>query len=117
MVAWAEIVAYVRREEGAAEYAHPLNKVWACIPEVVAGLGWGVEAVDDVAHRVRVKTWSGLFAWGSVFLIDVVAVSDGTTRVNVRAETPVTAITGLVDFGRTGQMIGVFFQELQRQLG
>ena len=106
----------MRREEGNEEFAYPLKKVWACIPKVVASLGWSVEAVDDAAHRAKVKTKSGFMAWGSMFLIDAVAGNEKTTRVNVKAETPVTAITGLVDFGRTGQRIDAFFQELKRQL-
>jgi hypothetical protein len=116
MEARVEIVAYVRREESMMEFAHPLRKVWARIPKALVNLGWSVELVDDVAHRVKVKTQSGLMAWGSVFLIDAVAIHAKSTRVSVAAETPVTAITGLVDFGRTGQRIDLFFQELQRQL-
>jgi len=115
-VTGAKIVAYVRREESMIELPYPLKKVWSRVPKTLVSLGWSVELVDDAAHRVKVKTRSSLMAWGSVFLIDAVAVNEKTTRVSVAAETPVTAITGLVDFGRTGQRIDLFFQELQRQL-
>ncbi len=109
-------MAYVRREQSEREFAYPLKKVWASIPKTLENLGWSLEATDEAAHRVKVKTQSGLMAWGSVLLIDVAAVKDKTTRVSVAAETPVTAITGLVDFGRTGQRIESFFDELQSQL-
>lgn len=112
----AKIVAYVRREESTIELSHPLKKVWARIQKTVVSLGWTVEQVDDASHRVKVKSQSSLMAWGSLFIIEAVAINEKTTRISVAAETPVTAITGLVDFGRTGQRIDLFFKELERQL-
>lgn len=116
MTRGAKTLAYVRREESMIELPHPLKKVWASIPKTLVSLGWSVEQIDNVAHRVKVKTRSSLMAWGSEFLIDAAAVNDKTTRVTVAAETPVTAITGLVDFGRGRQRIDLFFQELQARL-
>jgi len=109
-------VAYVRREENMMELTYPLKKVWAVIPKALVSLRWNVEVIDDTAHRVKAKTKTSLMAWGSVFLIDAVPIDNNTTRVSVVAETAVTTITGLVDYGRTRQRIELFFQELQKQL-
>jgi len=98
------------------ELAYPLKKVWAAIPKALVSLGWNVELIDDIAHRVEAKTKTSLMAWGSVFLIDVVPIDKNTTRVSVVAETAVTTVTALADYGRTRQRIELFFQELQKQL-
>jgi hypothetical protein len=109
-------VAWVRKGEDMIELAYPLKKVWAAIPKALVSLGWNVELIDDIAHRVKAKTKTSLMAWGSVFLIGVVPIDKNTTRVSVVAETAVTTVTALVDYGRTRQRIELFFQELQKQL-
>jgi hypothetical protein len=55
-------------------------------------------------------------SWGSVLLIDAMAVDRNTTRVSVVAETPVTTITAMVEFGRARLRINLFFAELEKQL-
>lgn len=109
-------MAYVRREQNMVELAYPLKKVWTVIPKALDTVGCNVELVDDNAHRVKAKTSTSLMAWGSVLLIDVLSVDKNTTRVSVRAETPVTTVTALVDYGRTRQTIELFFRELKKQL-
>jgi uncharacterized lipoprotein len=109
-------MAYVRKKEITLELAYPLNKVWRAIPKALNSLGWKVECIDDITHRVRAKTKTNLMAWGSVFLIDAVPMDESTTRVSVAAETPVTTVTALVDYGRTWQRIELFLEELRKQL-
>ena len=109
-------MAYLRKEKETVEIAYSLNKVWTAIPKALTRLEWIVEQIDDTTHRARVKTKAGFISWSSVLLIDAVPVNENTTRVSVAAETPVTTITAIVDFGQTGRRIELFFEELARQL-
>jgi hypothetical protein len=109
-------MAYLRKEKETVEIAHPLNKVWTAIPKALTNLEWNVEQIDDTTHRAKAKTKAGFMSYGSVLLIDVVPVDENTTRVSVAAETPVTTITAVVDFGRTRDRIELFFEELAKQL-
>jgi hypothetical protein len=43
-------------------------------------------------------------------------VDEKTARVTVTAETPVTTITSIFDFGRTRDRIELFFEALAKQL-
>ena len=112
----SERMAYLRKEREMVEIAYSLNNVWTAIPKVLTSLEWGVEQIDDTAHHVKAKTKAGLMSWSSVLLIDAVPVDKNTTRVSVAAETPVTTITAMVEFGRTRQRIDLFFTELEKQL-
>jgi hypothetical protein len=109
-------VAYLRKEKETVEIDYPLGKVWAAIPEALTSIEWTVEQVDDTAHYVKVKTKAGFMSYASVLLINAVAVDEKTARVTVTAETPVTTITSLVDFGRTRDRIELFFETLAKQL-
>jgi hypothetical protein len=109
-------VAYLRKEKETVEIAYSLNKVWTTIPKALTSLEWTVEQIDETAHRVKAKTKAGLMSYGSLFLIDAVPVDENTTRVSVVAETPVTTITAIVDFGRTRERIDLFFAALAKQL-
>lgn len=108
-------MAYLRKEKETVEIAYSLNKVWTAIPKALTSLKWNIEQIDDTAHHVKAKTTAGFVSWSSVLLIDAVPVDEKTTRVSVAAETPVTTITAIVDFGRTRQRIDLFFTELAKQ--
>ena len=109
-------MAYLQKEKATVEIAYSLNKVWTAIPKVLTSLEWDIDQIDDTAHHVKIRTKSSLMSWGSVLLIDAIAVDRSTTRVSVVAETPVTTITAMVEFGRTRQRIYMFFIELKKQL-
>jgi len=109
-------MAYLRKEKETVEIVYSLNKVWAAIPKALTSLEWDVEQIDDTAHHVKAKTTAGFVSWSSVLLIDAVPVDENTTGVSVAAETPVTTITAIVDFGRTRQRIDLFFAALAKQL-
>jgi hypothetical protein len=109
-------VAYLRKENETVEITYSLNKVWKAIQKVFASLEWDTEQIDDVSHHVKAKTKAGPISWGSLLLIDVVPVGENVTRVSVAAETPVTTISAIVDFGQTRRRIAQFFTELARQL-
>ena len=115
-IALVENMAYVRREGGMLKLAYPMNKVWDAIPKALTSLGWNVEHIDDTAHRVKAKTKTSLMAYGTILLIEATPVDQKNTEVSVRAETPVTTVTALIDFGQTRKRIELFFLELRDQL-
>jgi hypothetical protein len=109
-------MAYLRKEKETVEIDYPLGKVWAAVPKALASLEWTVEETDDTAHHVKAKTKGGFMSYPSVLIIDAVAVDEKTARVKVTAETPVTTITSIADFGRTRDRIELFFEALAKQL-
>jgi hypothetical protein len=109
-------VAYLRKEREKVEIDYPLGEIWAAISKALTSLEWTVEQVDDTVHHVKAKTKPGFMSYASVLLIDAVLVDEKTARVMVTAETPVTTITSIVDFGRTRDRIELFFEELAKQL-
>lgn len=72
--------------------------------------------VNSNTNHVEAKTKSGLMSYSSVLLISAVPLGPSTTKVTVKAETPVTTITALADFGRTQRRIFLFFEELSKEL-
>jgi len=109
-------VAYLRKEKETVEIDYPVDKVWAAIPKALTSLEWTVEEIDDTAHHVKAETKAGFMSYASVLLINAVTVDEKTVRVTVTAETPVTTITSIVDFGRTQDRIELFFEALAKQL-
>ena len=109
-------MAYLRKEKETVEMDYSLNKVWKAIQNVLKNLELNIEQIDEGEHHVKATTRTALLAWGSVLLIDVVPVNVNTTRVSVTAETPVTTITSVIDFGLTKRRINVFLGELSHEL-
>ena len=95
---------------------YPLDKIWKTILRVFSKLKWTVLKSNYGDHHVEAKTKSGLMSYSSILLIDVHPLSPSTTKVTVKAETPVTTITALVDFGRTQRRIFLFLEELSKEL-
>jgi hypothetical protein len=79
-------------------------------------LEWKVEETKEEIHQMKVKTKANFMAYPSILTIDVIIVSEKITRVKVLAETPVTTITGIVDFGRTRERIDSLLLGLVKQL-
>jgi hypothetical protein len=109
-------MAYLRKEKETFEIDYSLLKIWRAIPKVLASLEWAIDEIDDAAHHVKAKTKAGFMAYSSVLLIDAVPVNKKTARVTVTAETPVTTITSIADFGRTQHRVDLFFEALAKQL-
>gem|GEM_PF-398904 len=109
-------MAYLRKDDETVEIDHPLWKVWAGTQNALKILQWSTEQVDEAAHRVKAKTKAGPWSWGSILLINVTPVNESTTRVSVAAETTITMITAIIDFGQGRRRIGQFFAELAKQL-
>jgi hypothetical protein len=109
-------MAYLRDENEKLEIDYPLQKIWDAIPAVVKILEWTIEEKDDAAHKVKLKTKGGFMAYGSTFFVEVAAVDEKTTCMSIKAETPVTTITSVIDFGRTRDRIGQFIEMLADQM-
>lgn len=109
-------MAYLRKENETIEIDYSLDKVWAAVPKALASLEWAVEETDDTKHHIKAKTKGAFMSYPSMLIIDVVVVDKKTTRCKVRAETPVTTITSIADFGRTRDRIDIFFEALAKQL-
>jgi hypothetical protein len=109
-------VAYLRKENDTVEIDYPLGKVWKAVPLALASLEWTIEEKDDEAHHAKVKTKGAFLSYPSVLIIDAVAVDKKTSRCKITAETPVTTITGMADFGRSRDRIDLFLEALAKQL-
>ena len=109
-------MAYLRNENEKIEVDYPLEKIWAAIPEAVKILEWKIEEKNDETHKATVKTKGGFMAYNSIMQIEVTAVDENTTRISIKAETPVTTITSIIDFGRTRDRMGQFIEILAKQM-
>jgi hypothetical protein len=109
-------MAYLRKEKEIVELDFPLDKVWEAMDKTVASLEWKIEENDESAHKLKVKTKANFMAYASELMINAVASDEKVTRVTVSAETPVTTITGIVDFGRTNERINTFLLGMVKQL-
>ena len=109
-------MAYLRKEKEIVEMDYPLNTVWADIENAIVSLEWKVEEKNEATHMLKTKTKANFMAYASILTIDATASSGPTTRVTITAETPVTTITGIVDFGKTRERIDSFFLALIKQL-
>ena len=109
-------VAYLRKEKETVEVDYSLEKIWVAIPKTIASLGWIIEEIDDKLNQIKVKTKGSFLSYPSVFRIKAIAINKKTMQLTVIAETPVTTITSIADFGRTRHRIDLFFQALANQL-
>ena len=109
-------MAYLRKEKETVEISYPLEMVWAAIPKAVKTLEWKIEEKNDETHNAKVKTKSGFMSYSSVLYIDAISVDEKTTRMSVNAETPVTTITSIADFGRTKDRIELLIETLAKQM-
>jgi len=110
-------MAYLRREKEIVEMDYPLEKVWEDIEKAITSLEWTVKEKNEALHQVKTQTKTNFMAYSSIITIDATAkVEEKTTRVTVTAETPVTTVTGIVDFGRTRERIDSFLLALVKQL-
>jgi len=109
-------MAYLRNEKENLEIDYPLEKIWAAIPDVITILEWKIEEKDDASHKVKVKTKGGFMAYSSILNIEVTSVDENSTNMSINAETPVTTITSIIDFGRTRDRIGQFIEILAKQM-
>jgi hypothetical protein len=109
-------MAYLRKEKETVEVDFPLPKVWEALSKAITSIEWTIEETDELKRELKVKTKANFMAYASVITVNVTAASEKVTRVNLSAETPVTTITGIVDFGRTRERIDTLLLALIKQL-
>ncbi len=109
-------MAYLRNEKETLEISYPLGMIWAAIPKAVKALEWKFEEKDDEKHTAKVKTKAGFLSYSSILHIEVRSADEKTTRMSINAETPVTTITSMADFGRTRDRIEHVIEALAKQM-
>lgn len=105
-------MAYLRTEKDHIEISFSIEKIWAAIPKAITKLEWEIQETDEKTHHIKAKTSGAFLSYGSDLFIDLVKVDEKTTRMTVKAETPVTTITSVADFGRTRDRIEMFIATL-----
>jgi hypothetical protein len=111
-----ERMAYLRKEKEIVEMDFPLQTVWEEIIKAVTNLQWAIQETNEETRQVKAQTKANFMAYPSILTIQAIGVTDKTTRVTVSAETPVTTVTGIVDFGRTRERLDSFLLALVKQL-
>jgi hypothetical protein len=101
-------MAYMREGKETFEVSYPIDAIWQAIPKAIDKLEWKVEEADVATHHVKVKTRGAFLSYGSKMEINLTAVDEKTTKMSITAETPVTTITAMADYGRTNERINVF---------
>ena len=109
-------MAYLRDEKEKFEIDYPLDKIWVAIPEVVKKLQWIIKEKDDSKHTAKIKTKAGFLSYSSELIIEALAVDEKKSRMTINAETPVTTITSMADFGRTRDRVDQFIEVLAKQM-
>jgi hypothetical protein len=109
-------LAYLRREVENVETDFSMDKVLEAISKTVTLLEWTMEESDEAAHKMKIRTKANFMAYASLVVVELTSVKEGTTRIRVAAETPVTTLTGIVDFGRTRERIDTFLMTMMAQL-
>ncbi len=67
-----------------------------------------MEEVDEVSHHVKLTTKGAFLSYGSKMEITLTGMDEKTTKMLITAETPVTTITAMADYGRTNERIAAF---------
>jgi hypothetical protein len=109
-------MAYLRSEKEALEIDYPMSKVWTAIPTVIKTLQWTIEETDEIKHHLKIKTKGGFLSYPSVMTVDLLSVDKKTTKLIAVADTPVTTITSVADYGRTRERLEQFIEALAKHL-
>lgn len=109
-------MAYLRSEKETIEVSYNINKIWETIPKALEKLEWKISEIDENKHQIKLKTTGAFLSYSSDLFIDLSRVDEKTTRMTVKAETPVTTITSVLDFGRTRDRIELFIGILAQLL-
>ncbi|MEM2098894.1 MAG: hypothetical protein QXU99_04000 [Candidatus Bathyarchaeia archaeon] len=109
-------MAYLRKDNETVEIDQELNRVWDAVFRAIEELKWNIESTNHDAHQVRIKTPRDFISWETTLIIEMLKMSDSTTRVFIVAETPVTTISAIFDFGRARRYIDLFLAALHRKL-
>ena len=109
-------MAYLRSEKEDLEISYSLDSIWVAIPKAVKALQWSIEEKDDKAHKAKLKTKAGFMSYSSILYLEAKSEGEKTTRMAINAETPVTTITSMADFGRTRDRVEAFIIMLAKEM-
>lgn len=107
-------MAYKRETKQELEVDFPLEEIWTAIPKAIAELEWEIQEKDDNAHYLQVKTQSSFLSYSSLLHIQASKLNEKTTNIKIDAETPVTTITSVMDFGQADERISNFILALAK---
>jgi hypothetical protein len=107
-------MAYTREETENIEVDYSVKQLWEGIPKAVAQLEWTIQNSNEDKYILTVKTKGGFMSYPSNMKIALEAINEKTTRMLIAAETPVTTITSVADFGRTRERIEQFVVALAK---
>jgi len=107
-------MAYAREEKENLEVSYPLKAIWEAIPKVIVKLDWKIQETNEETHHLKVKTKGGFISYPSTLKIDLASIDEKTTRMSIVAETPVTTITSVADYGRTRERTEQFVTTLAK---
>ncbi len=103
-----EKLAYLRDGKQDLEVDFPLESIWDAIPKVVAKLDWKIQEKDETTHHLTIRTNGSFLSYGSTLKIKLAKENEKTTYVAIDAETPVTTITSVFDYGQAYERINLF---------
>lgn len=107
-------MAYQRETKQELEVDFSLEDIWAAIPKAIAELEWEIQEKDDNTHYLRVKTQSSVLSYSSTLHIQASKINEKTTNIKIDAETPVTTITSVMDFGQADERVSNFILTLAK---
>ncbi len=110
-------MAYLREEKENLEVSYPIAQIWQAIPKAVEKLEWKIDEANEETHQLKVRTRGAFLSYSSTLNINLSAINEKTTRMTIKAETPVTTITSMVDIGRTRDRIEQFVIALANLMG
>jgi hypothetical protein len=105
-------MAYLREDKENLEVSYPLNAIWEAIPKTINQLDWKIQETNEATHHFKIKTRGGFISYPSTLKIDLTVIDEKRTRMSIAAETPVTTITSVADYGRTRDRIDQFVTTL-----
>ena len=107
-------MAYLREEKENLEVSYPIRTLWDNIPKALEKLKWTAEETEEAKFHLRVKTKGAFLSYPSTMKIDLTVVDENTTKMSIAAETPVTTITSIADYGRTRERVDMFVTTLAK---
>jgi hypothetical protein len=110
-------MAYAREEKENLEVSYPINTIWAAIPKAIAKLEWIIQETNKETHYVKIKTKGAFLSYPSKLEVNLSKIDEKTTKMSIAAETPVTTITSVADYGRTSERVDAFVTTLSKMMG
>lgn len=107
-------MAYLKEQKEKLEISYPLEAIWTAIPKAIEKLDWKIQETDETTHHLKVKTKGGFISYPSMLKIDLTSIDEKTTQMSLLAETPVTTITSVADYGRARERIEQFVTTLAK---